>query len=156
MMSRSTGSPERRRSGPRDSRYWEPREGFTLVEVLVAFVILTSMMVLLLRLFSSGSELADESKKRILAALAAESRLAAVGTEIPLAVGKTSGPLEAGLSWLVEIRPYREASPAVEDFTLVEEEEPAFAFEVFVTVHWNGRNGRESITLASLRNAGLR
>ena len=86
--------------------------GFTLIEVLAAFV----MLVLLLGgLFSatagamrSSSNAAFEQKALRLA----QSHLDALGVASPLALGMTIGQFDGELSWHQRVTPYSPARPA--------------------------------------------
>lgn len=79
-------------------------QGFSLLEVLVAFVILSMALGVLLRAFSGGMNnvLAAERYNRAL--LLAESKLAAVGTELPLEEGLSMGKDESGQDWRIQIQ----------------------------------------------------
>src|SRR6476646_4743401 len=79
--------------------------GMTLMEVLVAFVVLSLTMGVILHIFSGGmrnSNMADSYSRAI---FLAQSRLAAVGVERPLVVGEESGQVGPGLQWRVSIAP---------------------------------------------------
>lgn len=116
--------------------------GFTLVEVLVAFAIAALSLAALLQIFATGLRSAASSEGYARATMLAESQLAGVGVEQPLAVGESSGTIDGGYRWRVVITPYLEADMEA----LVE------IFEVSVTVSWGGegQNGR-AVTLQTLR-----
>jgi general secretion pathway protein I len=72
------------------------QKGFTLIEVLVAFVILAGSVLALMQLFSGGLNAAqrlDESSK---AATYAESRMAETLAQKELGEGSESGEYESG------------------------------------------------------------
>ncbi len=81
--------------------------GFSLIEVLAAFVILALVGTALFRLFSGAlgnASLADEYGR---ATLYAESRLAALGVETPLREGSFQGTSEDGTyTWSATIAPF--------------------------------------------------
>lgn len=71
--------------------------GFTLVELLAAFAILTVALVSILRAFSTGVSGADKANELAFLALEARSKMALIGTTIPLAPDGTERKLEG--SW---------------------------------------------------------
>src|ERR1700687_3257274 len=83
------------------------QRGFSLLEVLAAFVLLALVGTALLRLFSGAlgnATLADEYSR---ATLYAESRLAAVSVEAPLKESTLQGNSDGGgYAWTTGIEPY--------------------------------------------------
>jgi general secretion pathway protein I len=88
---------------PRDAR------GFSLLEILVAFIVLALAMTILMQIFSTSLNGATITDKYARATMIAESKLAAVGVEEILKEGGSSGSTDDGFSWAVEVRPYVEA-----------------------------------------------
>ncbi|MBV8070721.1 MAG: type II secretion system protein [Acidobacteriaceae bacterium] len=87
--------------------------GFTLVEVLVAFAILS---IVLLTLFSglSTALLGDRRAEFTRIALRlAKAELETVGVATPLTPGETTGRFENGMEWRLSVQPYTFASPKV-------------------------------------------
>jgi general secretion pathway protein I len=124
--------------------------GFTLIEVLVAFAILALALGVLLQVFSGGLENARVSEAYTTAGLLAESKLAALGAEEPLAEGQSTGRFDDRFRWRVDVRPYEEAGrsgPADPDAW------PVSAFEVVVTVSWDEADEERSVSLSTLRLA---
>ena len=86
------------------------QRGFSLLEILVAFVLLALAMAVLMQIFSSslnGATIADRYAK---ATMIAESKLAAAGVEEQLKEGSSSGTYDDTFSWVVDIKPFTEAS----------------------------------------------
>ncbi|WP_067216296.1 type II secretion system minor pseudopilin GspI [Marinomonas gallaica] len=73
---------------------WSKVTGFTLIEVLVALVILASVGVVLMQTSVTGTKQSDYLTEKILAAWVAEDR----ATELRLAV-RLGQPLELGDVW---------------------------------------------------------
>ncbi len=74
------------------------RAGFTLIEVLVAFVVMGLVLAAVYRGFAMGFDALrrlGEVERRV---AVAENRLAELGVTIPLAAGRYRG-VEAGQSW---------------------------------------------------------
>lgn len=73
---------------------WSKVTGFTLIEVLVALVILASVGVVLMQTSVTGTKQSDYLTEKILAAWVAEDR----ATELRLAV-RLGQPIELGDAW---------------------------------------------------------
>ena len=73
--------------------------GYTLIEVLVAFVILAMALTVLLRIFSGGVRNVAVSSDYAKAVLIAESRLATAGIDDTLAPGETDGIENGRFRW---------------------------------------------------------
>lgn len=127
------------------TRPGRPDRGFTLLEVLVAFAILTVSLGGLMLAFSDGLRATQSSVAVSNATLQAQSLLEEVGKTIPVRPGSVTGTLDDGSRWEVTVAPFDtgESGAAAVVRTL-------FAFRVDVTVEW-GR-GR-TLTLTSLRLA---
>jgi general secretion pathway protein I len=129
--------------------------GFSLIEVLAAFVILALVGTALFRLFSGAlgnASLADEYGR---ATLYAESLLAELGVEKPLREGSVQGNSEDGMyTWTATIAPF--SPPGITPD--MEAAAPAMAVRLWrlvVTVHWPGATpgSERSISLDSARVA---
>lgn len=113
--------------------------GFTLIEVVVAFVLLSLVLATSYEIFSSGfarvADLEDYSR----ATVVAQSMLAATGLEEALKEGETQGDTEdRRFHWVVTVRRTDEgldpSRPAPSVYAL---------YRVDVTVTWRGANGKE-------------
>lgn len=129
--------------------------GFSLLEVLVAFVILALAMTVLMQIFSRGLIGADLAERYSKAALLAESKLAAIGVEEPLKEGTYSGKFDEDFSWQLVVKPFRDpaqkedaATPAPNTFL------PVQLFEVELAVRFTTDDKRErTVTLTTLQLA---
>lgn len=137
---RTTG-PIRRRPGP--------EAGFTLLEVLVAFVILAVALGVVLDLFSSSLDRGKTAEDHVMASLLAQSKLAALGVEAPFRLGESEGRFDEKYAWRSSVRLFEEEIAAEIPETLV-------AYHVTVTVYWRARDAVRQISLASLRVARSR
>ena len=68
--------------------------GFTLIEVVVAFVLLSTVLALGFEVFSDGLRRTGELEDRSRAVIIAQSRLDFAGLDDPLAEGSTQGESE--------------------------------------------------------------
>ncbi len=117
-------------------------QGFTLLEVLVAFTILALVMGALLQVFSGGLRTADIARNYAVGALLAESKLAGIGIEEPLVAGERSGTFDNGFSWHYSIDRYQEQDGA---------EEGIVPYQLTLTVEWGPTGTGGSVTLTTLR-----
>ena len=81
----------------------KPQRGMTLLEILVAFVILSLTMAVILHIFSGGMRNSKSAESYSRAVFLAQSRLAAVGVERPLTPGEDSGQVGTNLQWRVSV-----------------------------------------------------
>ena len=122
--------------------------GFSLLEVLVAFVVMGLVVGGLLQLFGSSMRstvLADEYSFAI---QIAESQLAKVGTEIPVKQGRESGKdKNSAYTWQVSMEPI-ELAPQEK---LAKLPFPLHLYQVLVTVNWQSGTVKRELHLTSLR-----
>ena len=123
-------------------------DGFSLLEVLVAFSILALSLGVLMQIFSGGIRNTVTGASYSRAVDLAESTLALAGSEIPLQPGRHSGE-EKGLRWELDIQLYipeelQEPPAGIE------------AFRVSARVEWNDGGRERSVALDTLRLASVR
>jgi general secretion pathway protein I len=119
--------------------------GYTLVEVLVAFMIMALALTVLLRIFSNGVRSVAVSSDYAQAVLIGESRLATAGVDDMLAPGETSGVDGRDFSWTRRVVEYQ---PAVDYSTYVK---GTRAYYVTVTVTWPNGDKKRSIDLSTVK-----
>jgi len=119
--------------------------GFTLIEVLVAFMILTLSLTVIFRILSGGLRNIALSEDYARAVLVAESRLSTIGVSEPLESGVTSGEWDARFHWERVVENYH---PWEEDKALTT---PLLAYRVTVNVDWEHAGHVRQITLRSVR-----
>lgn len=122
------------------------RNGFTLVEALVAFAILALVMSELLEGVSGAVRNDDRAEFLLRAARLGRSQLDALGVSSPIAVGETAGYYDGGLPWTLSIQPLR---PTASSATLPR----IAAFWARVTIHRPGarRDGTDTLSLTALK-----
>ncbi len=128
--------------------------GFSLLEVLAAFVVLALVGTALFRIFSGALGNASLSDEYSRATLYAESRLAAPGVETPLREGVQQGTSDDGkYSWTARVEPYRTPG-STPDLDATVELMPVRLWRIAVTVSWPGVAGSDrSVALATVRLA---
>jgi len=127
-------------------------KGYTLIEVLVAMMILALALTVLMRIFSGGVRNIAGSADYGHAVLLAEAQLAAAGSSEALVPGETHGN-DDKFRWTRTVEAYM-----AKEFAKTEKL-PVTAFQVTVAVEWTnfGRTrwlNLSTIKLDRLRGAG--
>jgi general secretion pathway protein I len=124
--------------------------GFSLLEVLVAFVILSLVATALFRLFSASLSNASAATDYSRAVLVAESRLEAAAAAQPLVAGDEQGTEDEGrIAWESRVEPYESAADAEDPMTAML---PTMLYRISVDVKFTGPNGGpRTFSLATLR-----
>ena len=120
------------------------QQGFSLLEILVAFSILAISLGILLKIFSSGVNTAVIAENYTVATQIAESLMAKTGIETPLTEGERSGVEDETYHWQVNVS---QLSPDVfEEGVMIE------LMAVQVIVDWGEDNqDNRSIELNTVR-----
>jgi general secretion pathway protein I len=129
--------------------------GFSLLEVLVAFVILALVGTALFQVFGGALNNAAVAEEYSRAALLAESRLADAAVEnSPLREGGDQGSSEDGkYNWVTRIEPYVAPDSTPDQQRLIEMTSVRL-WRISVTVSWPGAFGNQrSLSLATVRLA---
>ena len=123
-------------------------KGFSLLEVLVAFLVLALSLAVVMRIFAGGLDNIGAANNYTQALNLAQSLLDAQGRESPLTVGETRGETENGLEWVIIVTPYQDAEPAAIEATA----HPLQLLRVEVSVQWDKqRKTPRSLNLSTLR-----
>ncbi|HSA80704.1 MAG TPA: type II secretion system protein [Geminicoccaceae bacterium] len=140
------GLKTRPRAAARSSR------GFTLLEMLVALIVLTFLGGALLQSFSLGLRSVEVTGQHETVLAYARSYLDRIGNDLPLREGELAGDLENGLQWRASIQAY--ALPAAQP-----RNQPtvrAYMVEVAVSGDETGPVLLKTLRLASEHSGGLR
>src|SRR5215467_15991722 len=120
------------------------RNGFTLLEVVVALAIAGLAMVGLFRAGSGGLFAVDTAARAEEAVQRAQSHLAAVGRDAALVEGEFTGDDGGGYRWTLRIRPLTSRQSLAQDgVTAVN----TTLFNVEVAISWPGRAGERAVVL---------
>jgi len=128
------------------------QRGFSLLEVLVAFVILSLVATALFRLFSGALVNASAADDYTHAVLVAESALAEAAAAVPLVETTNSGSADEGrIAWTTRVAPY--SPPGVSpDVERVAETMPTRLFRITADVTFAAPSGgMRTFALATTR-----
>src|SRR5690348_7246913 len=115
--------------------------GFTLIEVLVAFGILSLTLVALLQTFSHGLRSIDAAERNLIATMLMRSILDDLDTEIPIVAGERSGDIDDGYRWRTRIARSQTIAPVTTaQWTYL-------PYEIELEIAWNGRPITTATTL---------
>ncbi len=123
--------------------------GFTLVEVLVAFAILSVTLTLIFRAFSLGTHGAQVSQQQLALVALAEAKLAGVGIESRLTPGNLAGNTASGMQWRIEAT----RLDAYDEFAKMSGFD---VLSVSVTTTWPDRSAVRPVVLSTVKLARRR
>ena len=129
-------------------------EGFSLLEVLVAFVIVSLVATALFRLFGGALGNAAAADEWSRATLVAETRLTMAANVQPLREASDQGNESDGrVRWETKVAPYDPPNTS-DDIARASETMPTRLYRVSVDVHFPSDNGGErTVSLAMLKLA---
>jgi prepilin-type N-terminal cleavage/methylation domain-containing protein len=116
--------------------------GFTLIEVLVAFVILSVALMGLYDTLGVSYRSANATRVQEEAVAVGRSQLDRIGRDIPITVGALTGQLSDGSTWRIEIAPRDAASSQLRLYQ-----------RFLVTYEAHTTDGRRLVQLTSFRVA---
>lgn len=125
------------------------QQGFSLLEILIAFSILALSLGILLKIFSGGVNNAIVSEDYTVAVQIAESLIAKTGSEIALKDHQSSGEENEKYHWQLNIRPYPIGNENFDPKNV-----PAQLYKINVVVNWgDGASDDHQIQLTTLKLA---
>ena len=116
-----------------------------MIEVLVAFVLLSLTLAVILQIFSSGLRNIGAAEGYTRAMVLAEAKLAQLGNETALASGETGGEDDI-FSWQLVVAPYQAESADTE-----ETESAIPLYDVTLEIQWQQGSRRPRISFRTLR-----
>src|SRR5437762_13436814 len=130
--------------------------GFSLLEVLVAFVILSLVATALFRMFGGALSNAAAADDWSRALLVAQTRLAVAASTLPLRESADQGSETDGrIRWETKVAPYTPPN-TTDDLERASEALPARLYRVSVDVRFPSDNGRDRIVSLSTLKLGAR
>ena len=131
------------------SRSLKRGAGFTLVEVVVAFLLLSMVLATGFELLTAGMRRAIDLEERSKALAVAQSQMAVAGTEVPLKEGTASGQTDDGKDrWTLAIA--RSEEGAADPNQPIQSAYGLYRVEVVVS--WRGADERDhSFSMATLQ-----
>jgi len=84
--------------------------GFTLIEVIVAFIIASISLAVLYQSFSESLNATSRVSEKMNALKFIQSKIASLGIDHPIQQGETSGVSEEGFFWSLEASPFTEVA----------------------------------------------
>ncbi|MEY3879530.1 MAG: hypothetical protein RIQ94_325 [Pseudomonadota bacterium] len=127
--------------------YQNKQQGFSLLEILIAFSILALSLGILLKIFSAGVNNAMIAENYTVAVQLSESLMAKVGVETPLQTGLSTGLENNHYHWRVEVSPFTLNTDHTDIKTVTAE-----LFKVKVTVSWDdGHTNDRQLELITLK-----
>jgi general secretion pathway protein I len=134
------------RSAPR------AQAGFTLLEVIVAFVLLALTLATVFQVFSAGLARASDLDEYAKALVIAQSRMASVGIEDKLERHESQGESDDHrYRWAVRVEPYEEVREGA-----AQPQGSVVMFKVDSVVGWRAADGREREVRLSTLQVGPR
>lgn len=125
------------------------QQGFSLLEILIAFSILALSLGILLKIFSGGVNTAMVSEDYTIAVQIAESLIAKTGSEIPLKDHQSSGQENEKYHWSLTVSPFFLSGEGIDP-----KNQAAQLYKVKVTVTWgDGENDDRQLHLTTLKLA---
>lgn len=117
--------------------------GFSLLEIVVAFTLMALSLAVLMQAFGGGVRLMGNAERLAQAASLAQSQLARVGTEVPLAEGEYQGEWLA-YRWQIKVAPFSLPPPLAEH--------PRWQlFQIDVAVNWVEASRQRAYRLTTVR-----
>jgi len=127
--------------------------GFTLLEVMLAFVLLAMLMGLAIAALANGLRQVRRAQDETKATLYAQSLLDGIGVLAPITPGQHEGTFEAGrYRYQLEVRPTRDPAPFSATPTAVTNAAPASVlYRVALQVEWGEGSAGQRLQFSSLR-----
>jgi general secretion pathway protein I len=126
------------------------QQGFSLLEILIAFSILALSLGILLKIFSGGVNTAMVAEDYTIAVQIAESLIAKTGSEMPLKDHQSSGDENEKYHWSLTVSPFFLSGEGIDPKNAAAE-----LYKINVTVNWgDGESDERQVKLTTLKLAG--
>lgn len=119
----------------------QKQDGFTLLEILVAFTLLAAMFATIMEIIAGSAKNTMKASQNTKIAMLAQSKMDELGLFEVLEEGTTTGEFDKDSSWVLDIVPYDVPYEGNinQDFTVVE------LMQVTLTIT-SGKTNKENIT----------
>lgn len=123
------------------------QSGFTILEVLVAFLVAALLLAVILSGFSTGLSSLARADRMSQAALVAQSRIAELGVIEPLQEGTMSGRDEqhSDYRWHISVQPF------IWDYADIVRQQGSTLYKIEVEVFWPAGEKEHSFLLTALK-----
>lgn len=145
------GRPARRRRSGRPPAVRRDR-GFTLLEVLLAFVIFALAFATIMEIIAASTRSTVRARDYSEAALMAQSLMEQVGLDIPLEPGGWQGETEDGFGWTVEITDFEGVGEDTRTLELAELNGTRL-YWVDLTLSWEDGRGVRQADFTTIRGS---
>ena len=119
--------------------------GFSLLEVLVAFVIMGLVVTAILQLLGNSLRSVAMADEYATAIQIAESKMASVGHLIPVEIGSHTGKLQDKFNWHVNIE------KSVHPMPEISEKMRSYPYQINIEITWPLATAKHRFQLSSLR-----
>ena len=119
--------------------------GYSLIEVLVAMMVLAMSLTVLFRIFSGGLRNVEVAAEYSRAVIIAETKLAEAGIAADLAPGESFGMEHGRFHWRRTVEDYRPFDSIDSDSS------PIAAYQVTIAIEWEHRGRMREISLSTIR-----
>jgi general secretion pathway protein I len=124
------------------------REGFTLIEIVVALAILSIGVTVIMELFAGGLRSARVSEDYTKATWHGQAKMEEMLMIRDLSEGVTEGTFDDQFSWKSEVK---KDTPSLGQDENTGASPPVDVYQIVVTVTWPSGTGKRSLELESLR-----
>lgn len=125
--------------------------GFTLLEVLLAFVVFALSFAMVLEILAGSMRATSRARGDSEAAMLAQSVMDLVGTDIPLVEGSLAGEAPGGYRWQLSIGPYQPQS-AEDRSTEIAEMTGTLLFQVDLDLEWGEAPRERTAQFSTVRS----
>ncbi|MFM8340587.1 MAG: prepilin-type N-terminal cleavage/methylation domain-containing protein [Methylomonas sp.] len=122
--------------------------GFSLIEIMVAFAIMSIVLTMIIRVFATGQRIVSQTENYNIAVQIAESLMARVGEDINLERSQFDGELENKYYWIINIE------PLFIDYNLLIDDQSNASSQlkkVNVQVRWEDENNSARVELNAIK-----
>lgn len=128
--------------------------GFSLIEVLVAFVVLAGGLGVLIAILSGGMNQVRWAQGQSEAVQVARSALDTLGTVDPITPGRSSGEAVDGrYRWELLVEPFEDSEVAIGAFDDPQAAvQASVVYRIDLELRWDGGGPRERLHMSTLRS----